>query len=251
MKVDSFSEDARRTPNPPAFIGRLACIHWSSDKLTFAIWQMLDLSNSSVWGIITLSWHGEHRKRCWIQAVLKEHRKINRASWADIVLRLTESRGNSSNFLFNVSFGDVSSKSGAPRRQALVGLTKMKLDRKSDSLSISDAISSLLEMFKMRLTFSPNCLTNVTSSFTVDTVPPSVMSSMKPTISSLDNDSNSGCRVTQKRRRPRGSPCCKPSCDDIVQIPYRRIEEWLYDRRRTFLNLQYCVVNSLQHSVSM
>ena len=139
---------------------------------------MFDLSNSSIWGIITLSWYSEHRKRCWILAVLKEHCKINRASWADIVLRLTDSQENSSNFLFNVSFSNGPSKSDAPRRQVFLGLTRMKFDRKSDFLSSLDAISSLLEMFKMRSKFSPDCLTNATPSLTVDTGPPNVMSSM-------------------------------------------------------------------------
>ena len=40
-------EAARRIPRPPAFTGKLACIHCTSEKTTLAMWLMLDLRTSS------------------------------------------------------------------------------------------------------------------------------------------------------------------------------------------------------------
>ena len=41
-------EAAQRIPRPPVFTGKLACIHYTSDKTTLTIWLMLNLRVSSI-----------------------------------------------------------------------------------------------------------------------------------------------------------------------------------------------------------
>ena len=79
-KAGSASEAARSIPKPPSHMGRLAWIHWVSDRFEFVItfipvrWISSNTSNKG------LSWQDEHRRMCISRGALNDELKSVRAS---------------------------------------------------------------------------------------------------------------------------------------------------------------------------
>ena len=136
--------------NPPALTGRLAWIHWTSDRFTLAMWQMLDrcmLSNS-----FNSGWqqHGEHRSRprCMTLDVFRENLITKSASWASIERRFVDRRSNFSNLCWSISFKQVPGNNGAPKRHILDGLTTINSLRIDVWAGVVVVINSHLVAFR-------------------------------------------------------------------------------------------------------
>ena len=178
MLICRAKEAARRIPRPPAFTGKLAFIHCTSDKTTLAMWLMLDLRTSSIWLKIALPRQGEQRNMKRTCDVLELAFKISNASWAFINLMLLDNLLNSSNFLFSAASCKAQGKRGAPRRLASGGETAMHSFSDCDWTGITNEISSHLVMLRCNPRLGPLRLIIVTSSSTVDMCPPIVILSI-------------------------------------------------------------------------
>ena len=73
-------EAARQIPRLPAFTGKLACIHSTSNKTTLAMWLMLNLRTSSIRLKIALPRQGEQCNMKRTCDVLELAFKISNAS---------------------------------------------------------------------------------------------------------------------------------------------------------------------------
>ena len=127
---------------------------------------------------------------------------------------------NSSNFLFSTASYKAPGKRDALRKLASGGETAINSFSDCDRTGITDEISSHLVMLRCNLRPSPLRSIIVISSSTVNMCPPIVISSIKPTTSSLQSMCKRGYMVTQNNSGSRGSPCCVPSSEEIDLDPY-------------------------------
>jgi len=161
-KAGNASEDTLLMPRPPDLMGKLACSHCESDIVLLVIRDSAVLSKLSKSPGSYASTEGEQRSKCWTLGALNDARGRISASWRPTRQSLSTALERSRHWSDQKSFKTLPGKSGASRRVASAGSTRLKDRRRGSSTTKPEWVTcSHFAEFKTRLiTGSPGLFTD-------------------------------------------------------------------------------------------